>query len=136
MDQGDDEVEFLSVEIWVDNFPITVVTAYGPQNGDALEKKDKFWYALERQAMRAFQNGSGFILQMDSNAHLGPKIVTNDPNDQNANGKLFNEFLERLPHLKLLNSSSVCQGSITRTRKTINNKSQEKSILDVFLCCD
>ena len=28
--QGDNEVEFLSVEIWVEDFPVRVVTAYGP----------------------------------------------------------------------------------------------------------
>ena len=28
--QGDDEVECLAVEVWVDEFPVRVVTAYGP----------------------------------------------------------------------------------------------------------
>ena len=35
--QGDDETEVLAVEIWVDDFPIRVVTGYGPQVGDAIE---------------------------------------------------------------------------------------------------
>ena len=32
--QGDDEVEVLAIEIWVDDFPVRVVTAYGPQLSD------------------------------------------------------------------------------------------------------
>ena len=68
--QGDDEVECLAVEIWVDDFPIRIVTAYGPQLGDKLERKQKFWSFIEREAINAFENGSGFILQMDSNSHL------------------------------------------------------------------
>ena len=69
VDEGNDEVEFLCVEIWVDDFPIRVVTAYGPQLGDTKEKKEKFWFSLESQARAAFENGSGLIIQMDSNAH-------------------------------------------------------------------
>ena len=40
--QGDDEVEVLAIEIWVDDFPVRVVTAYGPQLSDKHEKKLKF----------------------------------------------------------------------------------------------
>ena len=37
--QGDDEVECLTVEIWVNSFPIRIVNGYGPQAGDQLERK-------------------------------------------------------------------------------------------------
>ena len=50
--QGDDEVECLSIEIWVDEFPIRVVTAYGPQLGDKLERKQKFWDFIQREDQR------------------------------------------------------------------------------------
>ena len=43
-------MECLSIEIWVDDFPICVVTAYGPQLGDKLEKKQKFWGFIQREA--------------------------------------------------------------------------------------
>ena len=45
--QGDDEVECLAVEVWVDNFPIRVVTGYGPQSGDSSEKKQNFGNSLK-----------------------------------------------------------------------------------------
>ena len=77
--QGDDEVECLAVEVWVEDFPIRVVTAYGPQLGDPLIKKQKFWDFIENQAINAYDNGAGFILQMDSNSHLGPEVIKNDP---------------------------------------------------------
>ena len=68
--QGDSEVEVLSVEIWGDDFPVRIVTAYGPQLYDNVEKKQKFWSFIEREANSAFEHGARFILQMDSNAHL------------------------------------------------------------------
>ena len=116
--QGDDEVECISVEIWVDDFPIRVVTAYGPQLGDKLERKQKFWDFIQREAQNAFDQGSGFILQMDSNAHIGKEMLEEDPNPQNLNGKLFCEFMERMPHLNLINALPLCEGSISRMRKT------------------
>ena len=41
--QGDDEVEVLVVEIWVNEFPDRIVTTYGPQASDSKERKQKFW---------------------------------------------------------------------------------------------
>ena len=132
--QGDDEVEALAVEIWVDDFPIRIVTAYGPQVSDAVERKLKFWDFIEREANNAFENGSGFILQMDSNSHLGKDVIKEDPNDQNSNGKLFCDFLERMPHLTIINSLPICEGLITRMRKT--SRGLEMSVLDVFVTCE
>ena len=45
--QGDDEVECLVVEVWVDEFPVRVVTAYGPQVSDSVDRKHKFWEFLK-----------------------------------------------------------------------------------------
>ena len=87
--QGDDEVEALTVEIWAYDFPVRVVTAYGPQLSDSLERKQKFWHFLEREVLNADKVGAGFILQMDSNCHLGKEFIKNDVNEQNFNGKLF-----------------------------------------------
>ena len=110
-------MECISVEIWVDDFPIRVVTAYGPQLGDKLERKQKFWDFIQQEAQNAFDQGSGFILQMDSNAHIGKEMLEEDPNPQNLNGKLFCEFMERMPHLNLINALPLCEGSISRMRK-------------------
>ena len=132
--QGDDEVECLVVEVWVEDFPIRIVTAYGPQLGDSLERKRKFWDFLEKEVNNSVKAGAGFILQMDSNLHLGKDVIRNDVNEQNLNGRLFCEFLERNNHLTLINSLPICEGKITRMRKT--TRGVEKSILDVFVTCD
>ena len=132
--QGDDDVECLAVEVWVNDFPIRILNGYGPQAGDKAERKRKFWDFIEREVNNASVAGAGFILQMDGNCHLGPEIIKDDVNIQNLNGKLFSEFLDRNPHLTLVNSLPICEGSITRMRKT--SKGVETSILDVFVVCD
>ena len=43
VDQGDDEVEVLVVEVWVNEFPIRIINGYGPQLSDSIERKRKFW---------------------------------------------------------------------------------------------
>ena len=134
VDQGDEEVEVLVVEVWVNEFPIRIVNGYGPQLSDSVERKRKYWNFLEKQVNNAIFAGAGLILQMDANCHLGPEIIDGDVNEQNANGKLFCDFLQRNPHLTIINSLSLCDGKITRTRKT--TKVTEESILDVFVTCD
>ena len=70
--QGDDEVECLIVEFWLNDFPFRIMTAYGPQLGDMKErKKSKFWQFIEKEADLVNKIGAVFILQMDGNCHLG-----------------------------------------------------------------
>ena len=57
--------------------------------------------------------GDGCIIAMDANFWLGKSYIKEDLPDQNDNGKLFQVFLERNPHLNILNSSE----KITRTGK-------------------
>ena len=134
LSQGDDEVEFITIEVWIDDFPIRVLNAYGPQLGDSKERKDKFWESIETEVKNAEVAGAGFILQMDSNCHLGKDIIKDDVNAQNSNGKLFMKFMERNPSLTIINSLQLCEGTITRMRKT--TRGVEKSVLDVFVACD
>ena len=47
--QGDDEVEALTVEIWADDFPVRVVTAYGPKLGDSHERNESFGSSLKER---------------------------------------------------------------------------------------
>ena len=69
---------------------------------------------IEKQADMANKVGAGFILQMDSNAHIGKDVIKNDVNEQNVNGKLYVQFLERMPNLTVNNSLPICEGSITK----------------------
>ena len=90
--------------------------------------------SIETEVKNAEVAGAGFILQMDSKCHLGKDIIKDDVNAQNSNGKLFKKFMERNPSLTIINSLQLCEGTITRMRKT--TQSVEKSVLDVFVTCD
>ena len=71
---------------------------------------------------------------MDGNFWAGSNLIPGDPNIQNCNGKLFEQFMQRNAHLSCVNSLQLCEGLITRTRTTKNKV--EKAILDVFVVCD
>ena len=71
------------------------------------------------------------IIQMDGNLPAGPKLVKNDPNPQNNNGKMFMEFLERNPTLTVVNALDICEGLITR-RRQLKSKCEE-AVLDFFI---
>ena len=131
--EGDDELEALVIEIEICKLKIRCVNGYGPQNYDSAEKKLKFWSFLDAEVRDANKNGAGFICQMDGNLWAGPNIVKGDPHEQNANGKMLDEFLSNNPHLTVVNSLEICEGTITRERKTVNGV--EKSVLDFFIVC-
>ena len=42
--------------------------------------------------------------------------------------------MDRMPHLTIINSLSLCEGTIIRMRKT--TRGVEKNILDVFVTCN
>ena len=131
--EGDDDAECLSIEIKVANQKFLCVTGYGPQLSDSADRKTKFWNYLEEEVKSADDRDIGIIIQIDSNSWVGEDIIPNDPNKQNSNGKLVKEFLERNVALSVVNSLSLCKGSITRQRTT--TRGQEKFILNLFIVC-
>ena len=134
MREGDDNVETLTVEIFVKNMRIRCCVAYGCQESDSVERKDAFWTYLDEEVLEADNTGSGFILHFDGNLWAGKDIIPGDPHQQNRNGKLFQEFLERYPHLTVVNALPLCEGLITRRR--ICKGKIEESVLDFFLVCN
>ena len=116
--EGNDEVEFLTIQINLEGLSIRCVNGYGPQENDQNEKKQKFWSSLDNEVEQANFEEYGFILQMDGNLWAGPHIIPGDPNPRNKNGELFNQFLKRHPHLTVVNSLDICHGLITRRRNT------------------
>ena len=132
--EGNDDIEFLSVMINLNDLAIRCVNAYGPQENDLLEKKVEFWTSLDSQVEAADIEDTGFILQMDGNLWAGTKIVPGDPNKMNKNGEFFADFLSRHPNLSVVNSLGICKGLITRRRQT--RISLEQSVLDFFVVCD
>ena len=131
--EGDDTVEALSVEIFVKKMKIRCCIAYGPQEDDLIERKEKFWTYIEEDVIKADESDSGFILHFDGNLWAGSQIITNDPRSQNRNGKLFHEFLQRNPHLTVVNSLPQCDGLVTRRR--LCDGKVEESVLDFFVVC-
>ena len=65
--EGDDQTEAMAVQVVVGELPISVITAYGPQENAIIEKKKKFCQFLEEEVCRAEFEGNGLILQMDGN---------------------------------------------------------------------
>ena len=132
--QGDDQVEALSVDIFLKNIKIRCCVAYGCQETELIERKDAFWTYLDKEVSLADESDSGFVLHFDGNLWAGPNIIPGDPRPQNRNGKLFQNFLERHPHLTVVNSMKVCEGLITRSRLRCGKL--ETGVLDFFVICD
>ena len=135
INQGDDEVEVLTVQINVKEFNLRITTAYAPQEKVGPTKNDNFWTFLEQEYQSSDIAEIGWICQMDSNAWLGSDVIPGDPNQKpNSNGKRFRAFLERNPAINVVNALDLCEGLITRQRTT--TAGDELSILDVFLVCN
>ena len=132
--QGNDEVECITIEVTTSTTRIRCVTGYGPQESDCVVRKEKFWDFLDKEVHSAKHDNVGLIIEIDSNAWAGDKIIPKDPNTQNNNGKLLEKFLKRNKNMSLVNSLPICEGLITRKRKT--KCLNEKSIIDLFIVCD
>ena len=72
-------------------------------------------------------------MQFDGNLWAGQELIPGDPRSQNRNGKLFSEFLDRHPHISIVNALPQCEGLISR-RRFRDNKIEE-SILYFFVVC-
>ena len=130
---GGEGVEAIAVDIHLKELSITVISAYGPQEGDDCEKKTKFWNYLGEQANRAITCGNGFVLQGDLNAWLGPDFIKGDSRRQNRNGKLFAEFLKQYD-LTCVNSMALAEGVVTRIRSCMGTL--ETSTIDFYVVCE
>ena len=131
--EGKDDIEAISIEIFLKKMKIRCVAAYGPQENEIIEKKNMFWEFLDEEVESAKNSGSGFVLQFDGNLWAGNEIIPKDQRIQNRNGKIFQNFLER-NNLTVVNSLSLCEGAITRRR--MKNGILEESILDFFVVCN
>ena len=130
---GGEEVEALTVDIFVKKMGITCTTAYGPQENDLRGKKESFWKFLGEEAARAKTQGKGFILQGDLNAWLGKNIISKDLRKQNENGKLMENFLTQ-NNLTVVNGLDLCKGVFTRIQK--RQGIFVMGILDFFVVCN
>ena len=132
--EGNDDTEVINVEVWLEGFPTRLICGYGPQETDPKDRKDKYWEYLNVETQNATNEGAGVIIQMDGNIWAGKNIIPDDPNKQNQNGRMFENFLFKNPNLTVVNATSKCEGKITRERNT--TRRAEKAILDFFIVCE
>ena len=110
-----------------------MLCCYGCQENDLVERKEAFWKYLDEEVNFADESGAGFVMHFDGNLWAGEDLVPGDPRPQNRNGRLFKEFLNRHPHLSIVNALPVCEGLITRRR--VRDGKLEESVLDFFVIC-
>ena len=93
--EGDDDAEALTVKIWAGGFPIRLICWYGSQEGDTIQRKNKFWKYLDDEVHKARVDGAAIVIQMDGNLWAGCDIIKGDPKTQNT--KLLQNFLAENP---------------------------------------
>ena len=111
----------------IKNIKIRFLNAYGVQECAAIEEKIEFYSILEEEILKALNSGNMLCLAMDANAKIGKKYISGDTHDISSNGRLLLNLVERL-NLVVVNSTTKCQGTITRTKK-VGNKLEE-SVID------
>ena len=87
---------------------------------------------IDLEVKRAKLAGAFVCIEMDANSKLGPSIIKGDPKEQSRNGKLLMQVIKD-NNLIVVNGSDICDGIITRQRKTVDRS--EKSVIDFFIVC-
>ena len=117
LSEGDDNVEILVIQVKFGELIVRCVGAYGPQENDQVDRKHKVWERLSKEVDEANEKDDAFILQMDGNLWAGKEVIKNDVHECNNNGKMFQEFLKKHPHLIVVNSLDLCKGLIQEEEK-------------------
>ena len=99
---GNDDIECVTIEITTETARIRCVTGYGPQESDCTSRKEKFWNFLDAEVHSAMEDDVGLVIEIDSNAWAGDRLIPNDPNKKNYNCKL----LEKVSYKKQKYNSS------------------------------
>ena len=128
----DNEAEILVVQAKIGNLNCRFINAYGPQEYAKSDEKILFYSKLDQEIKNAKLFDCLICLELDANAKIGCEIIKNDPNKISGNGEYFLEFVKN-NNLVIGNASDLCEGTITRSRKTVNG--HEKSVIDYFVMC-
>ena len=130
---GEENIELLVVQAKLGSKDCRFINGYGPQESQNIEERIKFYARLEQEIVNAKMFNNLICIEMDANAKLGKEVIKSDPNPRSSNGDLLFELCER-NNLIICNATDLCQGIITRERKTILG--YERSILDYFILCE
>ena len=116
---GEENIEILVVQARIGSHDCRFINGYGPQEYEKLEDRISFYTRLEQEVVNGKLFDKLICIQMDANAKLGKECIPGDPHARSGNGDLLFEFCER-NNLVICNTTDLCQGTITRQRKTIN----------------
>ena len=112
---------------------IRFINGYGPQEKETDEVKAKFFNQIDLEVKSFKMSGALVCMEMDANSKLGSQVIAGDPeNEQSKNGELLMKVVEE-NDLVVVNGTDLCEGTITRYRKTING--EEKAVIDFFIVC-
>ena len=125
------EVEVLVVQGNIGNNKVRFINGYGPQEGSE-ETNSPFFNRIDLEVKSAQLAETLVCIELDANSKLGSRLVPGDPKEQSSNGKLLEKVIED-NDLIVVNGTDLCEGVITRFRKTINDC--EKSVIDFFIVC-
>ena len=129
----EDETEVLVVQGNIENLKIRFINGYGPQEKETDEVKAKFFNQIDLEVKSCKMSGALVCMEMDANSKLGSQVIAGDPeNEQSKNGELLMKVVEE-NDLVVVNGTDLCEGTITRYRKTING--EEKAVIDFFIVC-
>ena len=114
------------VEGEISDKKVRFINGYGPQETQKDDIRNEFFNRLDEEVKCAKIAGTAICIELDANSKLGCDIIPGDPDPKSKNGKLLEKvILEN--DLVVVNGSDICQGTITRFRKTIN-KTEGKSV--------
>ena len=138
---GSEYCEAIIVQVKVGSKNIRIFNCYGPQEpGQAQRPIDEqkilinmFWQELEKEIINAYDDKCMILIEMDANAKVGWNHIKDDPNDTSSNGHKLLDLVDR-QHLKILNCSQQCEGTITRKRVTVERT--EQSVIDYVIACE
>ena len=127
------EFELIVVEIKVSKKEIRIISGYGPQESWPEGERMPFFLALEQEIIKAEIEGKSILIELDANSKLGPDLIPGDMHEQSENGKVLADIIKR-HGLTLGNSSTKCEGLVTRKRVTKSNI--EESVIDFVIFSD
>ena len=86
---------------------------------------------IDIEVKSAMLAGALVCIEMDANSKLGHDIIKGDPNELSKNGKLLKQVINE-NNLVVINGTELCDGAVTRQRKTVERI--EESVLQFIVC--
>ena len=125
-----DHTDIISVRTEINNnIFLRLILAYGPQDNESIDIKEKFYIDFEIEIGRAKLSGDHVLALGDFNAKRGSEFIPNDTPERSANGDILSQIIER-KELIAVNGTEKCLGTWTRQN---NLNEQEKSVIDYVL---